>query len=155
MGISLQDAQRNPRLAAAISAEYGKVISAPKRHIKSNAQRSESTYWELAGRSFPSKLERAVAELLVLQLRAGTIRDLIFQKTVLLAPTKIRWKCDFEYTETATGITWLHEAKGFEDRRWKMIHQILADCRPYDVRISRGRVKDGMALVKTEEIRKK
>ena len=136
-----------------MTAQYG-IAARAKAVIKSHAVRSESMFPELAGRSFPSKLERAVAELLVLQVRAGAITGLIFQKTVLLAPTKIRWKCDFEYTETSTGITWLHEAKGFEDRRWRMIHQILADCRPYYVRISRGCVRQGMACVKTEEIYK-
>jgi len=51
MGISLQDAQRNPRLAAAMTAQYGTMKPAPVN--KTHAQRAESAFPELAGRSFP------------------------------------------------------------------------------------------------------
>lgn len=137
------------------TAEQYRDFISGKGKMKSKAKRSRSFLPELSGRSFGSRLEAAIAEMLCMQVRTGTIARLKFQTTVTLEPSKIRWKADFAYIETSTGIEWVHEAKGFQDRRWKLVHDQLRLHRPLNVRISYGVVKNGrLRIAKTEEIRK-
>ena len=64
-------------------------------------QRSTSDLPELAGRSFPSKLERDRAVELILLQRAGEIEDLRFQVRVGLTRSDIGYKPDFMYRDSA------------------------------------------------------
>ena len=81
--------------------------------------RSESdrqSYSELSGRSFPSQLERRVAEYLVILLRAYQIKDLTFQPRVLLTRAECVYHPDFLMMERWDGKwrqVWV-EAKGKE-----------------------------------------
>lgn len=70
---------------------------------------------------FPSKLEKAVYEILCLRERAGEIRDIKRQATVHLYG-RLKWKVDFSFTVVETGETVWAEAKGkwTEDARIKL-----------------------------------
>ena len=75
---------------------------------------NEEVYPELAGRSFPSKLERDVAKYLVILLRAKEIKGLEFQPKVLLTKAECVYHPDFYFKERFDGKwrkVWV-EAKG-------------------------------------------
>jgi len=79
-----------------------------KRRSKYGAKRTNG---------FPSKLENAVHEMLLMRQLAGEIKDIKQQQTVVLQPggkdVRIAWKVDFSFTKVATGETVFAEAKGF------------------------------------------
>jgi len=83
-----------------------------RKFHKYKAKKSASFLPELSGRTFPSRLERRVAEQLCILQRDGKITDLKFQDTVHLTRANIAWKIDFSYIED--GQKWYHEAKGAE-----------------------------------------
>ncbi len=60
---------------------------------------------------FPSKLEAAVYQMLLLRQKAGEIRDVKRQPSVKLTPS-ITWKVDFSFTHVFSGLTAYCEAKG-------------------------------------------
>lgn len=61
--------------------------------------------------SFPSKLEKAVFDILSMMQLAGEIRDLKRYPSVALTK-RIRWKVDGNYVECKTGQLIFWEAKG-------------------------------------------
>lgn len=61
--------------------------------------------------SFPSKLEKAVYEILMLRQAAGEIRELKRYPSVRLT-RRIRWKVDFSFVVVATGELTFCESKG-------------------------------------------
>ena len=69
-------------------------------------------------RSFGSKLERTVFEILLLRQKAGEIIEVKCQPHVTLDP--IGWKCipDYSFVWTDTGKLFYCEAKGCEVDRW-------------------------------------
>ena len=71
-----------------------------------------------------SKLERAVDDLYVLREKAGEIKDLKRQVTLVLQDgpreQRITWRVDFGYVECATEQQCYGEAKGFVDREYKL-----------------------------------
>lgn len=118
-----------------------------QRLNKYHAQRStadSSRYAELAGRSFPSGLERDRAVELVLLQRSGVISELEFQPRVFLTEERIAYHPDFSYHEGSGRLVY-EEAKGFETERWIILKRLWASYGPaplYVMRRSRnGRIK--------------
>lgn len=108
-----------------------------RRSNKYGATRCECTaYTELAGRSFPSKLERSVARDLVILQRAGIISSLELQPKIILTDANISWRVDFSYIED--DVTWYHEAKGDEDRGYKIKKKLWTVYGPGPLRITKG-----------------
>lgn len=76
---------------------------------------------EHAGRTFDSRLEKALFDRLSLQERAGEIRDLAHQPgTVFLGPSRTQYRPDFKFTNAKTGETEYAESKGFETPAWRI-----------------------------------
>ena len=73
---------------------------------------------------FPSKLESAVHDVLLIRQNAGEIKDIRRQQTVVLQPgtrhTRITWRVDFSYTDIKTSETVYVEAKGIEANDYKL-----------------------------------
>lgn len=92
---------------------------------------------ELRGRSFPSKFERHIAQMLCARVRAGEISDLKFQQSVDVG-AGIRWKIDFSYVEK--GILWYHEAKGVETAEYRMKLKLYRRYGRHPLRVSKGGV---------------
>lgn len=69
---------------------------------------------------FPSKLEKAVYELLLLRERAKEISEIRRQVPVVVT-VEITTKVDFSAIDNKTGQTFYIEAKGMEDDRFKLI----------------------------------
>ena len=114
----------------------------PLNRHKYGAKPGESNgaiFPELAGRRFDSKLERSVAEMLVMRQRAGEISDLKFQNVVTMTKARIKWRVDFAYTETSTGIEWHHEAKGLESQAYRIQLKLFKHYGPGPVRITKGK----------------
>lgn len=70
------------------------------------------------GEAFPSQLEAAVYQILLLRVRAGEIRDVKRQATVHLG-FGLKWKVDFSFTVVANNLETWCEAKGMWDRQAK------------------------------------
>ncbi len=73
---------------------------------------------EHAGRTFDSRLEKALYDDLLLQQAAGILRDIKAQDCVYLTAARILYKADYSAFHIAEGITKWHEAKGFKTPVW-------------------------------------
>ena len=96
-------------------------MNAKRNRFGNVAQRStasDASFPELAGRSFPSKLERDRAVQLVILQRAGELSELRFQPQVHLTRANIGYKPDFVYEEN--GRTIYEETKGVETEGYRM-----------------------------------
>jgi hypothetical protein len=73
---------------------------------------------------YGSKLEAAVGRLLELRERAGEIRNIKRQVSLVLQDgpreEKITWKVDFSFEDAKTGETCYAEAKGFETEVYRL-----------------------------------
>jgi len=133
------------------AAEYQAYLAKRKpRTNKYGAKRATSDMFpELAGMTFPSKLERDRAQELVILQRAGQIAALQFHPYVLLVNSTIGYHPDSVYLEKGEEI--YEEVKGIEGKRWKLIKQLWAKHGPGPLRVvKRGA---GGRLCVVEEIR--
>ncbi len=73
---------------------------------------------------FPSKLESAVYDLLLLREKSGEITEIKRQASVELQPgppkVRINWKIDFSFIDTKTKKLVYVEAKGIECATFKL-----------------------------------
>lgn len=115
---------------------------------KFGAERCENlNFTELAGRSFDSRLERDVANMLVIRQRAGEISELEFQKVYRLTDAQISYRCDFCFVEDGRPIAL--EAKGFEVERWLIIQKLWRYYGPCVLHIYKSCGGDRVRLAKT------
>ncbi len=92
-----------------------------------------------AGRSFASKLEAAVFDLLALREKVGEIRNLKCQVHVYLTAARIVSIPDFQFEFAETGeIAWA-EAKGFETDVWRIKKRLWGHYGPGPLEIWKGR----------------
>lgn len=75
---------------------------------------------------FPSKLERAVYEMLLLREKKGEVKDVRRQHRVDLV-AGVSWKIDFSATDTKTGKTIFVEAKGIETSDYKIKKKLFKE----------------------------
>lgn len=89
---------------------------------------------------FPSKLEYAVHEILLLRQRAGKINDIKRQQKVILQDggrdTNISWRVDFSFEEN--GETVYAEAKGIETGEYRLKLKLWRKNPPADLEIYKG-----------------
>jgi hypothetical protein len=76
---------------------------------------------------FPSKLEAAVYQMLLLREKAGEITNIRRQHLVRF-PCGPGWKVDFSFTDCATGETVYCEAKGQELETYRLKKGMFAGC---------------------------
>lgn len=91
-----------------------KLTPAAKLYQEAMKKRSKFNA-EKTGDGFPSKLEAAVFQMLLLRLKAGEIDDIQRQASVDLG-FGIRWKVDFRFIDVKSGEFVWAEAKGKWER---------------------------------------
>lgn len=101
------------------------------RH-KFGAQRAEAD-----GRSFASKLERAVYELLKLRLAAGEITEIKCQVQVSLTKAGVIYRPDFQCF-TAGGGSFYVEAKGVETPEYRLKRRLWTVYGPGILMVYKG-----------------
>lgn len=76
---------------------------------------------------FPSKLESAVHQILLLRERAKELLGIRRQHRIQF-PCGVGWKVDFSFTETASGETVFCEAKGVETETYRLKKTMYCKC---------------------------
>lgn len=99
----------------------------------------------IEGEAFPSKLEGAVYQMLKLRERAGEIRDIRRQSSIVLKSKcnecgdgPVVWKCDFSFEDAATGARVYAEAKGVETSDYKKRKRLWKAKPPAKLEIWKG-----------------
>jgi len=90
-------------------------------------------------RSYDSKLERAVGEMLWLMEKAGEIEDLKFQVEVRLTRANVLMKPDFSFLEN--GVRIYLEAKGFPTPVYNLKKRLWKVYGPGELRVYGGSYK--------------
>jgi hypothetical protein len=97
---------------------------------------------ESDGRSFASKLEHSVYEILKLREKAGEISDIQCQVSIRMYPFDIRWIPDFTFVDSQTKELIYCEAKGLESDRFVVIKKIWRIIGPAKLEIWKGTCKN-------------
>lgn len=105
-----------------------------------NWLKGKNKYKAEATDGFPSKLEKAVHDLLLLRQRAKEIKDIKRQVRVTLT-AGIASKIDFSFLEIETNETVYCEAKGMSTERWTMIKKLWRSYGPSKLEIWGGTYK--------------
>lgn len=87
---------------------------------------------------FPSKLEEAVWNVLLLREKAGEISNIQRQAKVLLTAAEIPWKVDFSFFDERIEATCYAEAKGIEDDRFKLFKKLWPHYGPGILEVWKG-----------------
>lgn len=97
---------------------YGKPTG-PKVHRRPAKRTSVN------GKHFPSMLEAALYESLLMRQKAGELGEIRLQHAVTLkgacpecGAREVRWKVDFSAPHLKSGRTWFFEAKGEKSREY-------------------------------------
>lgn len=90
------------------------------------------------GRSFDSKLEANVFEMLRLRELAGEITEIKQQVNVHLTKARILYKPDYSYIDCETQETIYVEAKGFETPVWRIKRRLWKCYGPGPLMVYRG-----------------
>ena len=85
---------------------------------------------------FPSKLEKSVYEMLLLQEKCGAISDLKRQHNVHLTKSKILFQVDFSFIENGERV--YCEAKGFETAVYRIKRRLWKNYGPGELRVFKG-----------------
>lgn len=101
---------------------------------KYNASRTHSH----DGRSFASKLEKALYEELKKREVLGLIRDIKCQQHVSLTEADIKMIPDFSAIDCETGAMCYYEAKGVETDVWRIKRRLWKSYGPAPLRIFKG-----------------
>jgi hypothetical protein len=105
------------------------------------SKRGRSKYGAVrTANGFPSKLEEAVYNLLLLRERSGEIKDIKRQQTVVLQQggkdVRIAWKVDFSFEKN--GATHYCEAKGIETNDYVLKLKLWRKNPPAQLEIWKG-----------------
>lgn len=94
---------------------------------------------------FPSKLEAAVHDILLLRQKLGEIDEIKRQQTVVIQEgsreTRIAWRVDFSFLDLKTGQTNYVEAKGMPTAEYKLKLKLWRANPPADLEIWGGDYK--------------
>lgn len=90
------------------------------------------------GRSFASKLEAAVYQMLLAREQAGEIKIIQQQDHIYLTNARIHYIPDFKCEYTATGEFLWVEAKGYEDQKWPIKKKLWKHYGPGNLEIWKG-----------------
>ncbi len=94
------------------------------------------------GRSFSSKLERALYELLQQGVLDGRYSDLQCQDHVYLTEARILYIPDFRFFDEANKIMRWAEAKGFETDVWRIKRRLWKHYGPGPLDVWKGSEKN-------------
>jgi len=97
---------------------------------KEKAQKFKNKRVSSRGESFPSKLERAVFEILCLRVAAGELDMLTRYEKVSFLDGYVSWSIDFWAIETKTNTPVWIEAKGMKCQKWKLFEKVWKDRGP-------------------------
>jgi hypothetical protein len=92
---------------------------------------------ELDGRSFASKLEASVYQVLKLLIRAGEITEIKCQVQVELTRARVIYKPDFQCTRP-DGSIYFVESKGHETSDWRIKRKLWQYYGPGELQIWKG-----------------
>lgn len=93
---------------------------------------------ETAGRSFSSKLEAAVYQMLRYRELAGELVIIQAQDHVYLSDAEIEYIPDFKCRDLKTGRDFWVEAKGFEAPKWPIVKKLWKAYGEGDLEIWKG-----------------
>lgn len=94
------------------------------------------------GRSFDSKLEKALFEFLSAREASGELSDLHHHPgTVFLSEARIQYRPDYSYTRCATNEKEWAESKGFESSDWRIKRKLWLSYGPGKLWIYAGSYK--------------
>jgi hypothetical protein len=110
-----------------------------KKNTKASKYQNQKITSQTTGRSFGSKLEANLFELLLLRERAGEIKELKQQVRVPLTKAEIVYIPDFSYILTATEIKEYAEAKGFETDAWRIKRRLWMHYGPGTLKVYKAR----------------
>jgi hypothetical protein len=100
---------------------------------------TKNKYSAVAKDGFPSKLEAAVYDILLLREKAKEIKDIRRQVRVELTKAAIAAKIDFAFIDVRSGETVYCEAKGSDTERWILIKRLWPHYGPANLEIFKGR----------------
>lgn len=99
-------------------------------------------YMAVRTNGLSSKLEAAVYNILLLRQKAGEIKDIKLQQTVVLQEggreVRIAWKVDFSFVNKSTGGLEYVEAKGIETSDYKLKLKLWKKNPPAPLEIWKG-----------------
>lgn len=117
-----------------------------RRANKYNAEKIKD-----GSRTFDSKFEYELFNMLKLMERAGEIKNIRHHPAPIRITPSVSWKADFIVFDVKLNKDVIVEAKGFEGERWRVIRQLLNDLSQFDVRVYK---KKGNRIFLHEEIKK-
>lgn len=97
-----------------------------------------NTLVSTSGRSFGSKLETAVFQVIKFRERANEIRFLQQQDRIALTAAEIAYIPDFKCEDLKTGEIFWIEAKGFETPEWRIKRRLWQHYGPGKLEIWMG-----------------
>jgi len=100
-----------------------------------------STKVNFHGRSFGSKLEAAVYQMLLAREQAGEISDIKCQVNVHLTMAKILYIADFSFFDNVVLKVVYCESKGFESPEWRLKRKLWMHFGPGKLEIWKGTYK--------------
>mgnify|MGYP001571141763 CR=1 FL=1 len=142
-GWTLQDVERIRAKGTAGRLAFGACPKGNKYH----AQKCRDMLFPvLRGITFASKIEREVAQILAMRLKAKEIRGLRFHPSFKLGPARIGYKSDFSFMEGRNRIC--VEVKGVEGPRWRMVQKLWAYYGPCALRVMKRGYGGSVVVVK-------
>lgn len=91
-----------------------------------------------SGRSFASKLEAAVYDLLLLREKVGEVREIMQQPTIYITEARIGMRPDYSAIDVKTDELFYIEAKGHESDVWKIKLKLYRWYGPAKLEIYKG-----------------
>ncbi len=91
-----------------------------------------------AGRSFASKLEAAVFDMLVMMERAGLVKDIVQQPHVKLTRAEVVYIPDFKCFDVEKEETFWVEAKGAESPEYRIKRRLWKEYGPGPLYVYKG-----------------
>ncbi len=91
-----------------------------------------------AGKTFASRAESSLYDLLNLWQESGTIKDLQEQPQITLTRAKIRMIPDFKYVDSVTNELQYAEFKGFETDVWRIKRRLWEHYGPAPLHVWKG-----------------
>jgi hypothetical protein len=101
-----------------------------------------SKYRAVKSGDFPSKLEAAVHQILLLRQKAGEITDIKRQVRVELTKAAIATKVDFSFIDVKTGTVTFCEAKGVKTERYRLIERLWRFYGPSPLEVYGGNYRN-------------
>jgi len=133
-----------------LAEKFSKEHQARKANREKSYVKAQPT--SIDGYNFPSKLHAAVYEQLKLGVIAGEYDDIQCEVTIPITG-KLKLKVDFVVFNKKRGVKEAHEAKGYEDKRFKAIVQAWHNTAPMDLFIWKGNYRPPLMFKKVSGVK--